>query len=173
MARRERDRSSSHVVLTCGIAGAGKTTYAKRLEARGYVRLSIDEEVWKRFGRYGVDYQPDRYAEYSDAAEATLEQRLLALIDEGRDVVVDYSFWRRAARERYKRLIQGAGGRWELVYLKADLDELRQRLAQRNKRVHANAPFPIKTATLENYLAAFEEPNGEGERVISQASASP
>ena len=32
----------------CGIAGAGKTTYAKALEASGWVRLSIDEEVWER-----------------------------------------------------------------------------------------------------------------------------
>lgn len=30
----------SRVVLMCGIAGAGKTTYARRLERDGYVRLS-------------------------------------------------------------------------------------------------------------------------------------
>jgi predicted kinase len=162
----ERDPPLSRVVLTCGIAGAGKTTYAKRLEARGYVRLSIDEEVWRRFGRLGVDYSPDRYEEHSAAAEAALERRLLALIAAGRNVVLDYSFWRRDIRERYKRLIHGAGARWELVYLKVDPDELRQRLAQRNTQVDANAPFPITTPILEKYLAAFEEPRGEGERVV-------
>ena len=39
----------------CGVAGSGKTTYAQRLEAEGYVRLSIDEEIWQRFGRFGID----------------------------------------------------------------------------------------------------------------------
>jgi len=37
--------SRPEVVLLCGVAGAGKTTYAKRLETCGHVRLSIDEEI--------------------------------------------------------------------------------------------------------------------------------
>jgi GTPase SAR1 family protein len=44
------------VVLMCGMAGSGKTTFSQRLEASGFTRLSIDEEVWQRFGRYGIDY---------------------------------------------------------------------------------------------------------------------
>jgi predicted kinase len=167
MAGSERG-TPSHVVLTCGVAGAGKTTYAKGLEAQGYVRLSIDEEVWRRFGRYGVDFPPDRYEEHSAAAEVALEQRLLALIDAGRNVVLDYSFWRKATRERYKRLIEEAGARWELVYLKVGLEELQRRLAQRNRQVDANAAFPITGSILEKYLAGFEEPRGEGERVVTQ-----
>ena len=43
---RERDRDFSLVVLMCGIAGSGKTTLSQNLEKHGYVRLSIDEEVW-------------------------------------------------------------------------------------------------------------------------------
>jgi AAA domain len=42
------------VCMMCGVAGSGKTTWARALEARGLVRLSIDEEIWSRFGRYGV-----------------------------------------------------------------------------------------------------------------------
>ncbi len=29
----------------CGVAGSGKTTYAQGLEAQGYTRLSVDEEI--------------------------------------------------------------------------------------------------------------------------------
>jgi predicted kinase len=86
---------------------------------------------------------------------------------EGRNVVVDYSFCRRATRERYKWLIEDAGCRWELVYFKVDPDDLRQRLAQRNKRVDANAAFPITDELLDKYLADFEEPKDEGERVVT------
>lgn len=46
------------VCLMCGVAGSGKTTVAQQLEARGMVRLSVDEEIWSRFGRYGLDYPP-------------------------------------------------------------------------------------------------------------------
>lgn len=159
---------AAHVVLMCGVAGSGKTTYAKALEADGYVRLSIDEEVWARFGRYGVDYDPRRRGEYSELAEAALRRRLVELIREGRDVVADFSFWQRSARERYKRLIVDAGGSWELVYLKVDRERLRERLAARAARGDANA-FPITDDVLDRYLASFEAPDGEGETVVEGA----
>ena len=37
----------SKVIMMCGICGSGKTTYAKKKEQEGYIRLSIDEEMWK------------------------------------------------------------------------------------------------------------------------------
>lgn len=154
------------VVLLCGIAGAGKTTYAKKLEARGFVRLSIDEEVWTRFGRYSVDYPPSMYEQHSADAEAALERRLTELIGAGRAVVLDYSFWERATRERYKRLVVESGARWELVYLKATPALLRRRLAARRSRFDANAAFPITDALLDRFVAGFQEPVGEGETVL-------
>ncbi len=150
----------------CGVAGAGKTTYAKELEAQGFVRLSIDEEVWERFGRYGVDYDPSMYEQHSAEAEAVLQERLTELIRAGRDVVVDYSFWERSTRDRYKHLVAEAGGRWELVYLKVSPERLRQRLAARRERFDANAAFPIADALLERFLAGFQAPDGEGETVV-------
>jgi len=154
------------VVLMCGVAGSGKTTYAQRLEADGYPRLSIDEEVWARFGKYGIDYRPDLYSEYSDLAEAALRERLRTLIAQGRDVVVDFSFWRGSDRERYKHLVEEAGGHWRLVYLRASPEVLRQRLADRSHRFDANAAFPIDEAALTRYLGGFEPPFGEGEAII-------
>lgn len=67
----------------CGVAGSGKTTYAKQLESEGYVRLSVDEEVWRRFGRYGSDYADGDHARVSDVAEGVLRRRLLDLIARG------------------------------------------------------------------------------------------
>jgi predicted kinase len=159
-------RSRSHVVLMCGIAGAGKTTYAKRLEADGYVRRSIDEEVWERFGRYGIDYEPSMYAQHSAAAEAVLRERLVELIDAGADVVVDNAFWQRERREQYKAVAESAGARWELIYLKTSPELLRERLTARRSRFDANAAFPITDELLDHFLKVFEEPSGEGEIVV-------
>ncbi len=154
------------MVLLCGLAGSGKTIYAQGLEAAGHVRLSIDEEVWSRFGRFGIDYEPAQYAELSAVAEEALRGRLVALVEQGRDVVVDFSFWQRAARDRYKRLIEDAGGSWRLIYLKADQVLLRRRLLERSGRFDANAAFPITDELLTSYAAGFEEPQGEGEEII-------
>ena len=40
----------SKVIMMCGVCGSGKTTYAKKKEQEGYIRLSIDEEMWKLYG---------------------------------------------------------------------------------------------------------------------------
>jgi adenylate kinase family enzyme len=39
----------------CGVAGSGKTTFSQQLEKEGFVRLSIDEEIWITNGHYGID----------------------------------------------------------------------------------------------------------------------
>ena len=122
------------VVLMCGVAGSGKSTYARTLETQGYIRLSVDEEIWHRFGRYGVDYGPEQYGHHTEAARQVVRERLLSLIAEGRDVVVDSSFWQRSRRLEYQQLIARAGGRGRLVYLKADPELLRQRLQARAAR---------------------------------------
>jgi predicted kinase len=153
----------------CGVAGSGKTTYAQRLEAEGHDRLSIDEEVWTRFGRYGVDYDAGDYGRLSEVAEDALRQRLLDLIALGRDVVVDFSFWSRSSRDRYKQLIEEAGGEWRLVHLQVPPDVLRRRLAERSQRFDANAAFAIDEETLIRYLDGFEAPDGEGEEVLTVA----
>ena len=49
----------SKVIMMCGVCGSGKTTYAKKKEQEGYIRLSIDEEMWKLYGRKGIDYPED------------------------------------------------------------------------------------------------------------------
>ncbi|BCL17547.1 hypothetical protein GCM10017556_52860 [Micromonospora sagamiensis] len=158
------------VVLMCGVAGSGKTTYAKDLEARGYVRLSVDEEIWHRFGRYGVDYEPDRYEEHTEVARRALRERLLSLVAQRRNVVIDSSFWQRSRRQAYKDLVERAGGCWRLIYLKADPALLRQRLRTRAERFDANAAFPITDELLDRYLQSFEPPFGEGEEVIVVAA---
>jgi len=167
----EGAQARSVVVLLCGVAGSGKTTYAQELELEGYIRLSIDEEVWARFGRYGIDYDPADYCRLSALAEDLLRERLVTLVGEGRDVVVDFSFWQRASRDRYKRLVEAAGGTWRLIYLQVDPVVLRLRLDNRADRFDANAAFPITRDILAGYLARFEEPQGEGEEVLRLGDA--
>ncbi|WP_261556449.1 AAA family ATPase [Frankia tisae] len=155
------------VVMMCGLPGSGKSTYARVLERRGYTRLSIDEIVWIWAGRDGAELDPAEYEQLKSTAEQQLWDDLIRLLVAKVPVVIDYSFWSRSTRDRYKAVIESHGCRWELVRLKADLETLRRRLAIRNQRNNANS-VTVSDELLERYFATFQEPVGEGERVIFQ-----
>jgi predicted kinase len=155
------------VVLMCGLAGSGKSTYARALERRGYARLSIDEAVWERIGHDAAELDPDEYEKLKSAAEQELWDTLIRLLRAKQPVVIDYSFWSRANRDRYKAVIESHGCRWELIWLKTSPETLLRRLALRNERNDANS-VTVSAGLLARYAATFEEPAGEGERVIVQ-----
>ena len=73
-----------------------------------------------------------------------------------------------ANRNFYKELIQKAGAETELVYMKASKELLQKRLYKRNQVLNANSPFVITDEILEYHYHAFQEPWGEGEKVILQ-----
>lgn len=146
------------VIMMCGVCGSGKTTYALEKEKEGFVRLSIDEEMWKTYGRRGLDFPEEEYDRLSEKVERKLQADMEALIEEGRDVILDLSFWSRESRDRYRQLIRRAGGEPVLVYLKADKEVLRERLRERNKTVGANAVF-VSEEMLEQYYDGFQEPD--------------
>lgn len=155
----------------CGLPGAGKTTYAMELVRRGFARLSIDELVWQRLGQRdaGLVLRAEAFDRLKEEVRREQRQELVELMLAGCDVVVDYSFWSRAARDDYKALVESHGCRWELVHLKADRMTLERRLEVRNGVEGANAVTVGKTL-FNRYLANFEEPNGEGEQVVMQSS---
>lgn len=82
--------------------------------------------------------------------------------------MLDFSFAYRAVREEWKRLIEGSGGRWVLVFLDVDPAELRRRVRARNERVEkdGDSAFYVTEEILERYLTGFERPDGEGEIVL-------
>lgn len=145
-------------VLLVGLTGSGKTTLARRLEAeRGLERLSVDEEVFRRHGRYGVDYPHQTYPEKERPVIAGLQERLGQLLREGRDAVVDAGLWRRAEREHWRALAQAAGGRAVVVHLDVPPAELARRLEERNRREDANA-LRVTPGALQDFIARFEPP---------------
>ncbi|MFE9571041.1 AAA family ATPase [Streptomyces sp. NPDC006692] len=162
----------STVVLMCGLPGAGKTTYAMELVRRGFARLSIDEVVWQRLGQRdtGMVLEAEAFDQLKEEVRREQRQELVELMLAGRDVVVDYSFWSRAARDDYKTLIESHGCRWELVHLKADRPTLERRLERRNSVEGANS-VTVGETLFNRYVANFEEPSGEGEQVVMQPSA--
>ncbi|MFD4787543.1 AAA family ATPase [Streptomyces sp. NPDC058459] len=154
------------VFLLVGLTGSGKTTYAQRqLEPEGAVRLSVDEVVYERHGRYGVDYPENTYFEKEAPVVSELHERLAELVAEGRDVVWDHGLWPRKDRDAMKELVEAAGGRWRLLYFPVEREELLRRLAERNEREDANA-LVVTPEALDDFFARFEKPQDEGEEIV-------
>ena len=160
------------VVMTCGIAGAGKSTLSKLIVAKhpSFVRLSIDIIVHDKHGMYGVDYPLDKYSDFQTEAGKEYDKRLIELlsdVDRKHDIVLDRAFWAKEDRDNFKRLVEESGGRWVLVYLKASREVLWRRIKERAaKRRNADSAFDMTENILNRYWEGFEEPRGEGETVI-------
>jgi predicted kinase len=129
------------------------------------VRLSVDEEVFARHGRYLIDYPEHEYFAREQPIVEEIRQRMVELIRAGRSVVLDHGLWQRSERDDCKRLVEGAGGRWRLFYLRVDRAELLRRLNRRNERGDANALI-VTEAALDDFIARFEPPSDEGEEII-------
>ncbi|KAI1871370.1 uncharacterized protein JN550_004364 [Neoarthrinium moseri] len=160
------------VVMTCGLAGAGKTTTAKAILGHypNFERLSIDEIVFAKHGIYGVDYPADEilYEEYLNEAGAIYLDRFQKLLRERRDIILERSFYAKEDRDEFRSYIENEGARIVLVYLHAgDKERLWARICERSaKKKDANSAFDITRDTFNRYWDGFEAPVGEGEIVI-------
>lgn len=158
------------VFLLVGLTGSGKTTYARLwLEPVGAVRLSVDELVYARHGRYGVDYPERDYFALEAPVVAEVRERLAELVAAGRDVVLDHGLWLRGDREAWKKLVEAAGGRWRLLYFPVGREELLRRLEERNRRQDANA-LRVSSSALDDFFGRFEAPHDEGEEIVAPGS---
>lgn len=156
--------------LLVGLTGSGKTTFAmRRLEPGGAVRLSVDERVHERHGRYGVDYPERQYFELEAPVVAEVREELVDLIAAGRDVVLDHGLWLRSDREEWKKLVTEAGGRPQVLYFPVPREELLRRLEERNRREDGNA-LTVSPEALTDFYARFEAPHDEGEEIIEPGS---
>jgi predicted kinase len=116
-----------------------------------------------------VDYPKEKYNDYQEEAAAALRSELAQLVQQGaRDAILDFAFAFQETRDEWKDLIEESGGRWVLVYLDVDADELRRRVKARNQLAvkDGDSAFLVTAEILESFIAGFERPVGEGEVVL-------
>ncbi|KAK3326700.1 hypothetical protein B0H66DRAFT_617860 [Apodospora peruviana] len=159
------------VVMTCGLAGAGKSTLTKAIVEKypNYERLSIDAIIHAKHGIYEVDYPPEKYAEYMDEADAEYHAKFLELLEKGeKDIAFDRSLYDKADRDYYKKLAEEKGARWILVYFRpANKEVIWNRIqSRRAKDVNADSALVISRELLDQYWDGFDIPDGEGEVVV-------
>ena len=118
------------------------------------VRLSFDEAAWQR----GLRSMPLE-VETQREIETSLKARLVALVESGQDVVLDFSFWSRSMREEYRRLVRPLGVEPETIYLATTRDVVLARLRERQAS-HAN-DFSLSEEMAAQYFDHFEVPTAE------------
>ena len=153
-----RRAGTPHALLLCGLAGAGKSHLARQLEVSlPALRFTVDEWMIALFGQHLPRPIHDERFATLEALTWDTARRTLAL---GVHVVLDYGFWRRAARQRTAERAREAGATPLVVYLDVPLGELERRLAARNA-APATGTYTITPAMLKEFAPHFEPPSEE------------
>jgi predicted kinase len=146
------------LILICGLPGAGKTTLAKRLEReRPALRLSPDEWIAEILADASDQAELDRLRSPVEAVQWDLAQKLLAL---GVDVILEWGFWSREERQRYRSQAEALGAQVEVIFLEVSREELWARLSKRNADLPPGT-FVVAEEQLDLWRSWFEPPSPE------------
>ncbi|KAK3369866.1 ATP/GTP-binding protein [Podospora didyma] len=159
------------VLMTCGIAGSGKSTLSKAIIAKypDFERLSNDNILHANHGLCGTDYLLEKYDEYLDEADLESRRRLVELLDKGeKSIVLDRSLYSREDRNYFKEVVESKGARWILVFFRPASKELIWKRIQKRREngINADSALGISRELLDRYWDGFENPEGEGEITV-------
>jgi predicted kinase len=138
--------------MLMGLPGSGKTTLARRLEQERPAIL-LEPDVWMA-RIVGDGYDAER-REAVKAVQLDLAQRILSL---GRDVVLEFGFFRRAERDDARARARAVGAEAHLVFLDPPFGELVRRVEARNRGLPPDT-FPVTKEHLELCLTWLERPD--------------
>jgi len=155
------------VYILYGFIGAGKTTFAKKLEeTTGAVRITKDEWLIRLIGN---DPTIEGYEDYDHNMIELSRDFAFQLAGKGLDVILDEGFWAKEQRDEMRRRTEAAGAKAVVYFLDTPVGTMRERVARRNKN-SANDSFRISEELLDAYLAYWQPP-GEDEDVVPVTEA--
>ena len=116
--------------LMHGYLGAGKTTFARRLEQElPAIRFSHDEWMTRLYG----DNPPvEQFADFYWRVHEQVEKIWPRCLELGVDVVLDFGFWTRQSRDDTRAKIAAVGAQARLYRLTCSEDEAWRRVEKRN-----------------------------------------
>lgn len=150
------------VYMICGFIGAGKTTFAKKLEKKtGAIRITKDEWLIKLFGH---NSRIKGFEEYDKKICELSNNIAFKFIEHGLGVIIDDGFWVKEQREEMRKRIKKAGARPVLYYVKCPMEVMKERAVNRSSNLTEDS-FEIDEELFDKYIKYWEPP-GEDENYI-------
>lgn len=145
--------------LMVGLPGAGKTTYAQKLEEEtGAVRFSPDE--WHIF-LFGDDFHQVEQ-EIHDSRHGRVEELMWKvgqdLLRKGVSVILDFGFWVEEQREEKRLEAAALGIEAKVCFLDTPLEELLRRLEARAAQNRDDVFATITEEDMRAWAALFQPP---------------
>ena len=152
------------VYLICGFIGAGKTTFAKKLEEKtGAVRIVKDEWSIRLIGN---DPTIEGYAEWDSKIIDLSRDFAFYLAGKGMDVIMDEGFWEKETRDEMRKRAGAIGANVVMYYLDTPIETIRERVVGRNNNAIVDS-FIINREMLDNYLKQWEAPTEDEDYILA------
>ena len=154
------------LVITCGLAGSGKTTVSGQLvELLPALRVRSDVERKRMAGLAAAAHSGSPIGEGLYDREgslrtyARLEALARTMLESGQSVLVDAAFLRRSERAPFRALARQGGFDFRTVVCEAPIEVLRERIEARRARGRDASEADL--AVLDHQLTIHERPAGE------------
>jgi predicted kinase len=148
------ERSSTRLVLICGLPASGKSTLARQLAPK-IPAIRLDKDSWAT--RLGAELWDDEFRVRLERQLWGLAQELLA---RGQSVILEWGHWARAERDEKRLGARALGVDVELHHLDATLEELIERAERRNASGEWKAS-PMTRAHFERWATVMQPPDAE------------
>lgn len=151
------------IYIICGYIGAGKTTFAKKLEEKtGAVRITKDEWSIRLIGN---DPTIDGYEEWDHKICGLSRDVAFQLAEKGIDVIMDEGFWEKELRDELRRRIDAIGAKAVMYYVDTPIETIRERVVGRNSN-HTKESFKISREILDKYLKYWQPPSEDEDYIL-------
>ena len=143
------------VYIIAGQIGAGKTTFAKKLEKKtGAIRFTPDEWMLKLFKEMPGN---EDFDEYYFRCCAVAWETAKKILEKGIDIILDFGFWKKNDRKKYKQMISDLGYNCKLYHVFCEVEEIKKRLNIRNKQ-QPDGAVTIDAEAFDFFSPQFEPP---------------
>jgi predicted kinase len=152
--------------LICGFIGAGKTTFARKLETEtGAIRITKDEWMVRIFGSKITSN--NQFAEYDKNVTALTKEVAFKILERGKDVIIDEGFWEKSYRNEIKKQLSELGAISILYYVECPVEKMRKRTVARSKNLTKDS-FEISGEMFDSYVKYWEPPSKDEEFIVAK-----